>query len=325
MASRAQLVIGLCLGLLGAGILSASAAKLVPEGNRNAEQPAVPGGSAKRTRSAKTTYDAKYGKVYQLLKNDGMLISKIRDVAAHYQIDPVHMVGAIVGEHTYNVDAYDRLQTYYIKAVSYLKSDFSFRHNGETVGQFVARPEFSDCAKEDGSNDLWTCREDVWDKAFRGKTVDGKSWPNNRFGAVFFQPFYAGQTFGIGQLNPLTALQMTDTVHAVSGFRKLDENDPQEVYRTIMDPDKSLAYMAATVKESIAAYRKIAGFDISKNPGITATLYNLGNPEARAARLAAENRLRSTTGQPIKWPEENYYGWLVNEKIDELKALFQDS
>lgn len=319
------MVIGLCLGLLGAGILPAAGAKLVPEGNRNAEQPAVPGGSAKRTRSANTTYDAKYGKVYQLLKNDGALISKIRDVAAHYEIDPVHIVGAIVGEHTYNVDAYDRLQTYYVKAVSYLKSDFTFQSNGETIDRFIARTEFSGCDKEEGSYDQWTCREKVWDETFRGKTVDGKVWANDRFGAVFFQPFYAGQTFGIGQLNPLTALQMTDTVHAVSGFHRLDHRDPQEVYRTIMDPDKSLAYVAATVKKSIAAYRKIANFDISKNPGITATLYNLGNPEARAARLAAENRLRSTRGQPAKWPEENYYGWLVNEKLDELKALFQDS
>ncbi|EKF19012.1 hypothetical protein NA2_09528 [Nitratireductor pacificus pht-3B] len=319
------MVVGLCLGLLGASALPVAAAKLVPEGNRNAEQPAVPGGSAKRTRSGKTTFDAKYDKVYQLLKNDGALISKISAVATRYNVDPVHMVGAIVGEHTYNVDAYDRLQTYYVKAVSYLKSDFSFKHNGETVSQFVAREEFSDCNGKSDSYDLWICRENVWDAVFRGKTVDGKSWPNDRFGAVFFQPFYAGQTFGIGQLNPLTALQMTDTVHAVSGFRKLDDGDPQEVYRTIMDPDKSLAYMAAVVKTSIAAYRKIAGFDISANPGLTATLYNLGNPEARAARLAAENRLRATRGEAAKWPEENYYGWLVNDRLDELKALFQGS
>ena len=37
-----------------------------------------------------------------------------------YGIDPLHIVGAIVGEHTYNVDAYDRLQTYYVKAIAYL-------------------------------------------------------------------------------------------------------------------------------------------------------------------------------------------------------------
>lgn len=327
MASRFLIVFGLALGLgiVGGNLRAAEAIKPVPEGNRNAEQPAVPGASKKRTRAGDTTYGAKYAKVHQLLKNDSALIAKIRRVAARYGIAPVHMVGAIVGEHTYNVDAYDRLQTYYVKAVSYLKSDFSFSYRGEAVADFVARPQFSACDTKKDSYELWACREMVWDRRFRGRTVDGIAWPDDRFGAVFFQPFYAGQTFGIGQLNPLTALQMTDLVHDVSGFRRIDEGDPQRVYRTIMDPDISLAYMAATLKKAIAAYRRIAGFDIATNPGITATLYNLGNPETRAARLAAENRLRRKKGQPVKWPEENYYGWLVNDKLAELNALFGDS
>ena len=51
-----------------------------------------------------------------------------------------------------------------------------------------------------------------------------------------------------------------------------------------MDPDLTLPYVAATLRNRIDAYRDIAGFDISQNPGITATLYNVGNPEARATR-----------------------------------------
>ena len=31
---------------------------------------------------------------------------------------------------------------------------------------------------------------------------------------------------------------------------------------------------------------------------------------------------RSAAGQEPKMPEENYYGWLVNEKLPELQALF---
>src|SRR5690606_33253823 len=143
------------------------------------------------------------------------------------------------------------------------------------------------CDDVTGSYDKWSCREAVWDREFRGRSVDGKSFPNNRFSAVFFQPFYAGQTFGIGQLNPLTALQMSDLVARVSKLPKLDHGDAQQVYRTIMDPDLTLAYVAATLKTSIDAYRDIAGFDISANPGITATLYNVGNPEQRARALRA--------------------------------------
>jgi hypothetical protein len=71
-------------------------------------------------------------------------------------------------------------------------------------------PQFRGLAtKMPGRARLWTCREEVWETTFRGKKVDGKSFPDNRFGAVFFQPFYAGQTFGLGQLNPLTALVHT--------------------------------------------------------------------------------------------------------------------
>lgn len=292
----------------------------VPEGNRNAEQPGVPGGSARRTAALSTTYDNKYRKVLKLLQTDKALRQKIAQAARAYGIDPVHIAGAIVGEHTYNVDAYDRLQTYYVKATSYLGSSFAFKYEGETVDRFVKRPEFAQCQAGD-SYSLWTCREHVWNTKFAGKTVDGTKFPSDRFGAVFFQPFYAGQTFGLGQLNPLTALQMSDLVNRVSGLPKLDAANPSEVYETIMDPDKTLPYVAATLKKSIDAYRRV-GFDISNNPGLTATLYNVGSPEARASALKAENAKRQANGEAPRLPEENYYGWLVNDRIADLKALF---
>jgi hypothetical protein len=50
--------------------------------------------------------------------------------------------------------------------------------------------------------------------------------------------------------------------------------------------------------------------DISRNPGITATLYNIG----RSAQRAAAHGRGSL-------PEENYFGWLVNDKLAELKSL----
>ena len=301
---------------------SAFALTAVPEGNRNAEQPGVPGGSVKRTKANKTSFDAKYQKVLALLQNDSKLRAKIKQISAQYGISPLHMAGAIVGEHTYNVDAYDRLQTYYVKALSYVSSELTFEANGEKVSDFINRTQFDKCKDAGGSEALWTCRERVWNASFRGKNVDGLDWPDDRFSAVFFQPFYAGQTFGIGQLNPLTALMMSDRVAQTSGLPKLDVNKPNDVYKTIMDPDLTLPYMAATIRNSIDAYKKIAGFDISNNPGLTATLYNLGDPEARAAALAAENQKRKAAGEPEKLPEENYYGWLVNEKIADLNALF---
>ena len=302
--------------LLVTGPALADGIKIVPEGNRFQEQPNVPGASVRRTKAGKTSFDAKYEKVRNLLARDGKLMGKIKATARAYGIDPIHMIGAIVGEHTYNVDAYDRLQSYYVKAAAYAGDNFRFGYEGESVADFVARPEFSKCAGKTGSYVLWTCRESVWERQFRGKSVGGVSYPNNRFSAVFFQPFFAGQTFGLGQINPLTALTLTDLVSRVSGYERLDAGDAAAVYKAIMDPDQSLAYMAASIRQSIEAYRSIAGMDISGNPGITATLYNVGHPDERAAALAAKNK-----GGAAQWPEENYYGWLVNDKLAELRAL----
>ncbi|WP_394344672.1 DUF1402 family protein [Aliirhizobium smilacinae] len=287
------------------------AATMVPEGNRNVVQPKIPGASVRRTRAGRTTFDDKYEKIRDLLASDKALIGKIKSASAAYGIDPIHMIGAIVGEHTYNVDAYDRLQTYYVKAAAYAGNAFRFAYEGESIKDFLERSQFSVCATRSDSYSLWTCRENVWEDSFRGRKVDGKAYPDNRFSAVFFQPFYAGQTFGLGQLNPLTALMFSDAVARNSSYPKLDENKAAEVYDAIMDPDKSLAYMAANIRRSIDDYKSIAGVDISRNPGITATLYNTGGSAQRAAALKARGGL----------PEENYYGWLVNDKIDELKSL----
>ncbi|WP_420839989.1 DUF1402 family protein [Allorhizobium sonneratiae] len=297
---------------------SAEAAVLmVPPGNRNVVQPPIPGASKERTREFKTTFDLKYDKIIDLFKTDRKLIEKIKKTAAVYDIAPIHMIGALVGEHTYNVGVYDTLQAYYIKAAAYAGEAFRFAYNGEKVDHFVARPQFAKCAAFTDSDRLWTCREDVWNEDFRGKTVDGESFPNNRFSAVFFQPFYAGQTFGLGQINPLTALMVTDMVHERSGYPKLDENHAADVYNAIMDPDMSLAYMAAIIRKSIDDYKTIAHMDISDNPGITATLYNLGETTARAKALAAKN----SGGGPVVWPQENYYGWLVNDRLAQLQSL----
>nr|WP_167528292.1 DUF1402 family protein [Sinorhizobium terangae] len=289
---------------------------MVPAGNRHVEQPKIPGASVRRTKAGRTSFNAKYEKVRDLLASDRQLVGKIKSVAGAYGIAPIHMIGAIVGEHTYNVDAYDRLQSYYVKAAAYAGNSFQFGYDGESVDEFVARPQFSACAGKDNSYALWSCRERVWESEFRGRSVGGQSFPNNRFSAVFFQPFFAGQTFGLGQINPLTALMLTDMVSRVSGYERLDENNAAGVYEAIMDPDVSLAYMAASIRHSIDAYRSIAGMDISNNPGLTATLYNVGNPDQRAAALAAKNQ-----GGEVHWPEENYYGWLVNDKLAELEGL----
>ncbi|MEM1376956.1 MAG: DUF1402 family protein [Pseudomonadota bacterium] len=297
------------------------AASVVEPGNVIEEQPDIPNASKRRTRQTNSTFDRKYEKAVAFLKEDQRLIRDIKSTAKKFNIDPIHMVGAIVGEHTYNVDVMDRAQSYVIKAANYLNQDIEFEYDGVDVLDFVERTEFDRCDGFKESESLWNCRENVWNAKFRGKRVDKVSYPNDRFSAVFFQPFFAGQTFGLGQLNPLTALKMTDRVVKNAGGRKLSADDGERLYSTIMDPRTTLPYIAATIAASIDAYEKMAGFDISKNPGITATLYNTGNPRARAAALAAENKKRKARGQEPREPQVNYYGWLINDREDELRAL----
>ena len=294
----------------------------VPPGNRSLTQPEISYSSVARTAETKGDFDSKYQSIYDQLADQKALIAKIVAVAAVYDIDPMHMIGAIVGEHTYNVDIFDNLQGYYVKALSYLKvGGLRFAYKGESLETFLERPQFEPCAESEGDSALWSCRERVWRTEFRAKTVDGTEFPDDRFERVFFQPFFAGQTFGLGQLNPLAALMVSDLVAEKSDLPPLDMRRAPEVYRAVMDPDMTLHYMAATIRRDIDAYREIAGFDIAGNPGLTATLYNVGQAEERAETLATENRRRRANGLAILYPQENYYGWLVNSRLDELQKL----
>lgn len=310
----------LAFSLTAFWLVPAWSVTVVPPGNRSATQPKIPAGSVKRSR--RLGFEKKYRKIRDLLARDRKLMGKIKKAAATFEIDPVHIIGALVGEHTYNVDAKDRLQSYYVKALAYLGQDLSFRHNGTSVSQFLNQPAFSSCHGLNSDYTRWTCYEQVWNRQFRGKRVGGKSWPNDRFGRVFFQPLYAGQTFGLGQLNPLTALKLNDVVRFyVPRETKLSVKNAPQIYNKIMDPDSTLNYMAAVIRYAIDTYRIVTDYDISQNPGLTATLYNLGNVSVRANRLKAINDKRRSEGKIPLLPQENYYGWLVNEKLSELRSL----
>jgi Protein of unknown function (DUF1402) len=295
---------------------------VVPPGNRNTKQPRTAGLSKIWTGFiSQGSYEAKYRRIYSLLERDQRLIANIKKVAAIYGIDPIHIVGAIVGEHTFNVDGFDSLQTYYVKASQYVDLDMSFSYKGETADQFFRRPQFAPCNQFKTDYEVWDCRSVVWRTKFEGKMVEGTLFPKVRIQRVFFKPGIAGQTFGLGQLSPVTALSVNEYVHAKSGLPLLDINRANEVYNVVMDPDKTLHYMAAQLRIAIDYYRDIAGFDISQNPGLTATLYNLGEVATRARVLAAENAQRRKKGQQIVYPEENFYGWLVNDRTPELRKL----
>ncbi len=172
---------------------AAAQVRVVPDGNRYRNQPSIPFASARRTKAAKSSYDAKFEKVLAVLQRDRRLVSSIKRVAKVYGIDPIHMIGAIVGEHTYNYDTLDSAQSYYIKALAYAGIDISFEYNDENVVDFVQRPQFDRCRKGKTATDsdrLWSCYERVWNGQFRNRKVDGTRYPRTNFNETFFQPLF---------------------------------------------------------------------------------------------------------------------------------------
>jgi hypothetical protein len=306
---------------------SAAAAKqdiiVVPADYHAKQQPRVFAGSGLLTAiRGSGGYKEKYARVYGLLSRDKKLIANIKNAAATYGIDPINIIGAIVGEHTYNIDAFDTLQAYYVKALEYVKpNSVVFEYNGESAAKLFARPQFAACATMKTNYEIWDCRQTVWNRTFFGRFVDGRHYPSDRLHRTYFRPAGSGMTFGIGQLSPVAALMVTDVTHAKSGRPLLSVDNAPQVYQEIMNPDDAVIYIAANIRVSIDLYRNIAGFDISKNPGLTATLYNLGDAATRARQLKAINDQRKAKGDQPLFPQENFYGWFVNEKADELRKL----
>src|SRR5690606_13383804 len=90
-AARMKKLIPVAIALVAASVVvPAHADTLVPSGNRSVDQPPMPGASSRRTQATSTTFQAKYRKIYALLKNDPALRGKIRQVSAAYGIDPIH-------------------------------------------------------------------------------------------------------------------------------------------------------------------------------------------------------------------------------------------
>lgn len=267
-------------------------------------------------------WDDKYRNVVKLLANDKRLMGNIKKAAKIYGVDPVNVIGAIVGEHTFNMNVFDTLQDYYVKALQYVNNtSLTFSYQGELASDFFKRPPFARCEAMTANYDKWDCREMVWNRQFFGRSADGKGWPIDRLNRVFFAPAHSGQTFGVGQIGPVAALMVTDLVHKKSGFPLLSIDNAPQVFSQIMSPDASMHYIAASIRVYIDSYKNIAGFDLSQNAGLLATLYNLGDAVTRATDLKKLNDQRAAKGLPPQYPQENFYGWFVNEKLADLRKL----
>ena len=102
----------------------------MPPGNRPAAQPPIPAGPIARTRRQAAISTGKYRKIYESLARNRQLIEQIKQRRRALPHRPGPIVGALIGEHTYNVDALDNIQVYYVKAAPTFTST-SFAYGGE--------------------------------------------------------------------------------------------------------------------------------------------------------------------------------------------------
>ncbi len=276
---------------------------LVPPGNNS-------------NRESKDYKSSKYRNIINLISKP-QNICIIKQAAELYAVDPVIIMGSIVGEHTYNVNAWDIGQENY----AYMRSRWvtRFANNGVDLAEMLEEPRYKQCETTTQNNfELWNCYNAVWQNDPIGDGKDQLKW-------YFFNPMGSGYTYGFGQLGPERALMVTDYVHQVSGFDELTLADPPGLYDAILNPQISIHYVAATNRIAIDVYKQIANFDISQNPGIVATLYNLGREMKRANALFERTVKSLTENGTSTYPSVNPYGWLINEKQDELRSVFEES
>src|SRR5690606_38019488 len=94
-----------------------------------------------------------------------------------------------------------------------------FHSNNVDLAWVLSFSEFDRCEQKSSQYDYWICAQSVWNSKFRGKTLpNGQPMPNESMRTLFFNPVGTGHTYGLGQLDPLRALMVSDLVYRVSGY-----------------------------------------------------------------------------------------------------------
>lgn len=273
--------------------------------------------------------DRRFNKALKSILKDKNLKFQLEKAGANFQIDPVLILGCVVGENTFNVGLLDDVQRLATLSAKWGATwALKFKSNKTDLAVLIRRPEFSTCAAGLASGGdqatYWRCVAKTWNTQFAGKTINGEKFESNGFRMAFFNPLGVGLTYGLGQLDPIRALMVTDMVNKQSGFRFLTIDRPAEIYEDIINQNTNVHYVGANVRLMIDTYRTRARYDISRNPGVIASLYNMGREDERADKLFARNVAR--LGKKLKEipPRENYYGFYINEREADLRRIYQN-
>lgn len=260
--------------------------------------------------------DTKFNKVVNTLQKDHVF-EKIAQIAPKYGVSPEAVAACIIGEHVFNVTLVDKFQSYFIDIYSkWLDKNNEVQH---IYLAYLKEPEVAAILNSDKTDyEKWDTIFNLYNQKYRGT----KNYPNKNFIFTFFNPYGAGLTYGLGQLSPVRVLLTNDIAVRMGGLKKIQPTDTKSLYFATLDVDTNINYVAATVVASIDNYKKYANFDISNNIGVIATLYNLGNEKSRAEQLENTNEALMKANKKTILPKENFYGWYMNKKENDIKKLF---
>jgi hypothetical protein len=265
----------------------------------------LPRTSADRTALSKSLGPRKIPEIMKALEAEGLIKEAVR-VAKRFGIDPLHILGPIVGENTFNGFIDRTIQNHYHQM--FAQSDIETMSRKMT--QLTRAADGNGCFTAPISN-YWKWRCLLFYSTF-----------DNSNGGMMSGGFYSlkgSGTFGIAQMQPFLLWSLNDIVSQKMGYKKFDITDLESPMRIIFDNRQMLAYLAANAVVSIEVYKMVAGVDISDNPGLTTTLYNVGDEYRRAYNF---NELRARSKR-AELPKVNYLGWYVNNFEVEIRAYLR--
>lgn len=260
---------------------------------------------AERTALADKLATEKIPEIMKALDRQGLLAEAVR-LARVYNLDVLHILGPIIGENTFNGMIDRTLMDSYAKM--FQKSDFETMSG--RMRALTASTEIQDCLRAPISN-YWKWRCVLYYSPTR-----------NSSNGDLIRGFYSITTsgsFGIGQIQPYLVWSLNDVVAQLNQqYLRFEIYDMEKAFKIIFNNKEMLAYIAANAVTAIEVYKLVSGVDISENPGLTTTLYNVGDEYQRAYSLK-QRRMRD----PSAMPENNYLGWYLNRNEKLIRSFLK--
>lgn len=251
----------------------------------------------KETEFAISLGQSKIPQILEALDKEGLLEEVVK-LAEVFQIHPLHILGPIIGENSFNGAIDKTIQDSFAK----MFTENDFRVMSSRMKMIVDDPQTVGCLSLQTLNYWkWRCLLHRSSYLANGSNRDFIWW--------FYQISNKGKgTFGLGQVQPFLLWSVSDIVAEKTAklgynYKTYPLTNMKEPFQIVFRNKEMLAYIAAMAYVSIHVYKSVAHVDISNNPGLTTTLYNVGDEYIRAYYFTKKNEAS---------PQVNYMGWYIN-------------